>query len=150
MYFEDFIAGQQIVTPEKKITALELDAFLDIFGLHLPMFVSDQGAQTNGHAQRLVPGPMILSSAMGLVRKTGWFDHVVALLELSDVHFEKPLYPEHPVKAAITVRKVKRTKNPERGLVILAFKVINQNNETVLRGKGKYLIRTRNRSNAST
>jgi len=148
MYFEDFVTGKQVLTPEKKITAFDLDAFLEIFGLHLPMFMSDQSAQRIGHEQRLIPGPMILSAAMGLVKKTGWFDHVVALVELNDLYFEKALYPGHSVKADITVEKIKPTKNPKRGLVVLALKVINQKGESVLSGKGKYLIRTRYQSNA--
>ena len=148
MYFEDFVTEKRIVTPEKQISANDVDAFLDIFGLHLPMFMGDQGAQRIGHEQRLVPGPMILSAAMGLVKKTGWFDHVVALLELNDVHFEKALYPGHAVKADITIKKTRRTQNPKRGLVVLAFKVINQNDEVILSGEGKYLIRTRHPSSS--
>ena len=143
MYFEDFVTGKQALTPERKITAFNLDAFLDISGLHLPMFLSDQGAQRIGHEQRLVPGPMILSVAMGLVKETGWFDHVVAVVELDEFLFKKALHPEHSIKAEITVKNIKRTQNPERGLVILAFKVINQNGEMVLSGRGRYLMQTR-------
>ena len=143
MYFEDFVTGQQALSPEKKITAASLDAFLDISGLHLPMFLSDQGARGVGHEQRLVPGPMILSIAMGLVKETGWFDHVVAVVELDEFRFTKALHPEHSIKVEITVKNIKRIQNPERGLVILAFKVINQNGEMVLSGKGKYLMQTR-------
>jgi len=143
MYFEDFVTGKQTLTPERKITSFNLDAFLDISGLHLPMFMSDQGAQRIGHEQRLVPGPMIFSVAMGLVKETGWFDHVVAVVELNELHFKKALHPEHSVKAEVTVKKINLTKNPERGLVNLAFKVINQDCELVLSGEGKYLIQKR-------
>jgi len=66
MYFEDFVIGKQALTPERRIAVTHLDAFLDISGLHLPMFLSDEGAQRFGHEKRLVPGPMILSIAMGL------------------------------------------------------------------------------------
>jgi itaconyl-CoA hydratase len=143
MYFEDFAAGKQTITPERKITAFNLDAFLDISGLHLPMFMSDEGAQQIGHEQRLVPGPMILSVAMGLAKETGWFDHVVAVVEFDELLFRKALHPEQYIKAEITVKNTKLTQNPERGLVILAYKVINQNGEMVLSVQGKYLMQTR-------
>ena len=143
MYFEDFVAGKKAFTPERKITAKNLDAFLDICGLHLPMFMSDEGAQVMGHRQRLVPGPLILSMAMGLVKEIGWFDHVVAVIAFEDLRFRKALHPEQSVKAEIRVKDIKLTRNPERGLVVLTYKVFNQNSEMVLSAEGKYLIRTR-------
>ncbi len=145
MYFEDFFVGKQILTPEKKITETHLDAFLDISGLHLPMFISDEAARRIGHGQRLVPGPMILSVAMGLVKETGWFDHVVAVAEFQDLRFIKALHPGQSIKAEVTVEHASLTKNPERGLVTLVYEVTNENNEVVLTAKGKYLMQTRRR-----
>jgi acyl dehydratase len=143
MYFEDFVVGRQTATPERKITVLDLDAFLDISGLHLPMFSSDESAQRIGHEKRLVPGPMILSVAMGLVKETGWFDHVVAVVEFEELRFRKALHPGQSIKAEITAQDTKLTQNPERGLVTLAYKVTNENGEVVLEAKGKYLMQTR-------
>ena len=140
MYFEDFVPGKQALTPERKITASNLDAFLDIAGLHLPMFMSDEGAQQVGHEQRLVPGPMILAVTMGLVKEIGWFDHVVAVIAFDELRFRRALHPEQSVKAEVIVESTKPTQNPERGLAVLAFKLINQNEETVLTARGKYLI----------
>jgi len=143
MYFEDFVVGRRTVTPEREITIANLDAFLDISGLHLPMFLSDESAQRIGHEKRLVPGPMILSLAMGLAKETGWFDHVVAVVEFDELRFTKALHPGQSIKAEITVKHTKRTQNPERGLVTLAYKVTNENDEVVLSAKGKYLIQAR-------
>ena len=143
MYFEEFVTGKQVVTPERKITDSNVDSFLDVSGLHLPMFMSDEGAQQIGHARRLVPGPMILSVAMGMARETGWFDHVVAVVEFEELRFTKALHPGHSIKAEITVQHSQPTRNPERGLVVLAYKVNNQNGEMVLSARGKYLMQTR-------
>ena len=46
-------------------------------------------------------------------------------------------------RVVITVKDIKLTRNPERGLVDLTFKVFNQNSEMVLSAEGKYLIQTR-------
>jgi acyl dehydratase len=143
MYFEDYVIGKQTTIPERRITAIHLDAFLDISGLHLPMFLGDEGAQQIGHEQRLVPGLLILSVAMGLIRETGWFDHVVVVVEFDELRFRRTLHPEQSIKAEITVKETKLTQNPERGLVTLAYKVINENDEVVLSANGKYLMQTR-------
>jgi len=143
MYFEEFIAGKQAITPERKITASNLDAFLDIAGLHLPMFMSDEGAQKIGHEQRLIPGPMILAFTMGLVKEIGWFDHVVAVIAFDELRFRRALHPDQSVRAEVIVERTKPTQNPKRGLVVLAFKVINQKEETLLSARGKYLVQKR-------
>lgn len=140
MLFEEFIHGKQTISPFRKISASDLDAFLNISGLHLPMFMDDESARNLGHQRRLVPGPMIFSLAMGLVHKTGWFDHVVAVLAFEPLRFEKAVHPEDSLKIRITVQDSRQTRNPNRGLVFLAFDAFNQKEEIVLSAVGKYLI----------
>ena len=107
------------------------------------ILINFEEAQKMGHRQRLVPGPMTFSVAMGLVEETGWFDHVLAALEFDELRFKKALHPEHSVKVEITVKDNKLTRNPKRGLVDLSFRVFNQDNEIVLSTEAKYLIKTR-------
>ena len=143
MYFEDFITGSSILTPERKITTGDLDAFIAISGLSLPMFMRDEDARAVGHPKRLIPGPMILSVAMGLVNKTGWFDHIVAVVAFDALRFLKPVHPGHSIRAHITIDHTKATTNPNRGLVALAYEVVNQDKDTVFSTLGKYLMQTR-------
>ena len=42
MYFEDFIAGNSILTPEREITTEDLDTFIEVSGLYLPMFMREE------------------------------------------------------------------------------------------------------------
>lgn len=140
MYFEDFQIGLEIVTPQRTVTAEELDAFIDITGLHIPMFLDDESAQELGHPRRLVTGPMILAVAMGLVRASGWFDQVVAVLEFTDMRFRRAVHPGDTLKAGITVLETRPTSHPERGLVVLSYMITNQDDVTVLDMKGTYLF----------
>jgi acyl dehydratase len=141
MYFEDFHTGLETVTPQRTVTAGELDAFIDITGLHLPMFLNDEGAQELGHPRRLVTGPMILAVAMGLVRASGWFDQVVAVLEFTDMRFRKAVHPDDTLQVHIAVRETRPTSDPQRGLVVLDYAVTNQDDISVLEMKGTYLFR---------
>ncbi|MFH0729468.1 MAG: MaoC/PaaZ C-terminal domain-containing protein [Pseudomonadota bacterium] len=143
MYFEEFEIGKKTVTPAKQITAEALDTFLDISGLHLPLFMNDEAAQGIGHKKRLTPGPMILSLTMGLVKETGWFDHIVAVLEFEQLRFLKAMHIGDTIQAEMTVKFTKPTKNPNRGLVILSYLGFNQAGDNVLSADGKYLMQTR-------
>lgn len=150
MFFEEFAAGSRILTPVREISAADLDDFIRISGLHLPMFMQDQAAREVGHPHRLIPGPMILSVAMGLVKATGWFDHIVAVVAFDDLRFLKPVHPGNTVQAEITVDHAKPTRNPSRGLVALAYRVMNQDHETVFSTRGKYLMLTRTADKQTT
>jgi 2-methylfumaryl-CoA hydratase len=142
MYFKDFEPGLGTTTPERTITAEELDAFLDITGLHIPMFLSDSRAKEMGHSRRLVTGPMILAVAMGLVRESGWFDQVVAVLEFSEMRFLKAVHPGDTLQVHIKVLEGRTTRDPGRGLVVLSYVVTRQDSIPVLEMKGTYLFRT--------
>jgi|GEM_PF-159022 len=141
MYFEDFHTGQHIRTEARTVTAGELDAFLDLAGLHLPMFLHDEGAREVGHPRRLVTGPMILAVALGLARAHGCFDQVVAALEFNHVRFLRAVHPGDSLRVAITVLETRPTRDPDRGLVRLDFNALNQEGATVLAMQGSYLFR---------
>ncbi|MCB2204128.1 acyl dehydratase [bacterium] len=141
MYFEDFSEGLTVTTPERTVTAEELDVFLDVAGLHLPMFLHDEGAQEIGHPRRLVTGPMILAVAMGLVRASGWFDQVVAVLEFTNMRFLRAVHPGDTLRVDIEVRETRATSRPDRGLVKLTYAVYRQNDDRVLEMDGTYLFR---------
>ncbi len=142
MYFESFYPGLRTTTPQRTITTTELDAFLELADLHLPMFLHDEGAREVGHQRRLVTGPMILAVALGLVRVHGWFDQVVAALEFNEMRFLKAVHPGDTLQAHITVQETRRTRDSGRGLVLLAFDIRNQDDITVLEMQGRYLFRT--------
>lgn len=149
MHYESFHPGLSTVTPSRTVSAEELDAFLDIAGLHLPMFLDDEGAREVGHPRRLVTGPMILAVALGLVRAHGWFDQVVAVLEFNEMRFLKAVHPGDSLRAAITVMETRPTRDPGRGLVVLSFDIRNQDEVTVLSMKGTYLFRRTPNAEAS-
>lgn len=143
MYFEEFEIGKKTVTPEKQFTADALDTFLEVTGLLLPIFQKDEMAKAIGHKQRLIPGPMVLSVTMGLVKPTGWFDHIVAVLEFEHLRFLKAVHVGHTIHAGIRVKQTKATRNPDRGMVVLSYSAFNQDGEQVLSADGKYLMQTR-------
>lgn len=143
MYFEEFEVGKQAITPARKVNADDLDQLIELTGLNLSLFKSDEAAQKIGHPQRLMPGPIIVSYAMGLVCAAGWLDQVVAVVGFDDLLFLKPVHPGHELKIEMTVKHTKLTKNPSRGLVVVAFRLLNQKDEVVLTADGKYLVQTK-------
>ena len=85
MYWQQLQPGLHLVSPEREITGEHIDGFVGSTGLDLAMFTSEEAARAEGHPKRVVPGLMVLSVAMGLVQRTGLFDHVVAVLGFEDM-----------------------------------------------------------------
>jgi acyl dehydratase len=107
------------------------------------MFINDSGAQAVGHVVRLAPGPLVLSLAMGLVRRTGWFDQVVAVAGFDELRFVKTVHPGDELRLKVEVKSAEPTHDPERGLVILAYTGFNQHNDIVLSSQAIYLYKCR-------
>jgi acyl dehydratase len=143
MYFEEFEPGKTIETPGRTITTEDIDSFIDLSGLDLAMFISDEGARAAGHSARLAPGPMVLSIAMGMVRRTGWFDQVVAVAGFDELRFIKTVHPGDELRLKIEVKQAEPTHDPKRGLVILAYTGFNQHDEIVLSSRAIYLYKRR-------
>jgi len=143
VYFEDFQIGTEYETPWRTITAQEVDAFVELSGLKLPMFLSDQGAARMGRSRRLVPGPMVLSLAMGLVFAAGLFAQVVAVTRFDGLEFLRPVYPSDTVGLRVRVLAARPDRKPGRGVVELGYRAFNQDQELVMRAKGTYLFRRR-------
>ncbi len=141
MYFEEFTPGRKIETPTITITLDDVDSFIELSGLDLAMFISDAGAQAMGHEARLVPGPLVLSKAMGLVRQTGWFDQVVAVAGFDGLRFLKPMHPGDELRLKVEVKEAQPTHDPDRGLVILSYTGLNQHGDIVLSSQAIYLYK---------
>lgn len=143
MYFEEFTPQTKITTPTRTITLDDIESFIKLSGLANPLFMSDQGAQARGHAQRLAPAPLQLSLAMGLCQQAGLFDHVVAVLGFDRMRFLKPVHPGHSISLKAAVLRARPTTRPDRGLVVLGYEMLNQNGEAVMRTEATYLMARR-------
>ncbi len=140
MHFEQFAAGQSFTSPARIITHQDLDAFVALSGLDLPMFMDDDGARSAGHSRRLVPAPLQLSLAMGLAKRTGVFDHVLAVAGFDDMRFLRPVHPGDSMVVDIKVTQTRRSHRPDAGLVVLEYSA-TVDGEPVMQAVGAYLMR---------
>jgi acyl dehydratase len=140
MYYEDFQPGARLKTPSRTVTAEDLSAFIDLSGLDNPLFTSDAAARERGHEKRLVPAPLQLSIAMGLCQKAGFFDRVVAVVEFKRLKLHRPVHPGDELTLTAEVLEAKPTSKPQRGLVVLAYDLANQDQATVLSAQAVYLM----------
>ena len=72
----------------------------------------------------------------------GSLDNIVFLnIYLTDMRFRRAVHPGDTLTAHITVADGRPTSDPERGLVLLSYEIMNQDDVKVLEMKGTYLFR---------
>lgn len=146
MFYEDFEPAAVHTTAARNVTADDIDRFIELSGLNNPLFTSAESARSLGHSGRLVPGPLQLSMAMGLVQQSGLFDHVVAVLEFERLRFLGPVFPGDTISLTASVVEKRPTSNPKRGLVVVDFNLANQGGKTVMSARARYLMARRDDS----
>jgi acyl dehydratase len=125
MFYEDFVVGREFKTGARTITGTDVDLFASITWAANPLFLSDEHARQRGFPNRITPGALIISYAIGLLYQTGLFEHLTALASIDRLFFKSPTYPGDMIKVSARVVEKKETKNPERGIV--KFEVVCQN-----------------------
>ncbi|MCB2226522.1 MAG: hypothetical protein KQH53_07565 [Desulfarculaceae bacterium] len=142
MYWQELQTGERLTSPEREISGEHIDGFVASTGLELAMFTSLDAAKAEGHPKRVVPGLMLLSVAMGLVQRTGLFDHVVAVMGFEDLRFTRWTYLGDRVTVEAEVLGL-APDNERRGKAVLQFSVSNQDGQLVARARANYLIQMR-------
>lgn len=125
--------GEVFATPSKTITQSEEELFCVITENKLPMFLSDEIARENGWEQRIVPGVLTFSIAIGLMESSGILDDVIAFLGSDDLRFVAPVHIGDTVHVEVELKDKKLSKGGSRGTVHYEWRAVNQDGKDVVR-----------------
>ena len=127
MYFEEFSLGDRFVTEKRTITETDIVNFVNMTGLHTPMFANmEYVRQETIFKERIAPGALVLSIAvaqwarMGLVHGTS-----LAMLGLQ-AKFTSPVKPGDTIGSEIDVISKHESTKTDRGSVDFRYAVKNQ------------------------
>jgi acyl dehydratase len=142
-HFEDFTAGSRLHTMHRTLTEPDMLAFVQLSGLFEELWLdAGKAARVGLGPGRLVPGYQTLAFAEGLVVLAGWMRNAAGMLGLTDVEWPAPARCGDTIHAEVEVVEARSTKKPERGLVVMQHRVLNQDGVVVLRYRSTRLIRT--------
>jgi acyl dehydratase len=133
VYYEELAAAQDTEFRSRRRTITETDAvaFTCMTGIMDPVFTDEVFAQENMFGGRIVPGPMVMTYAMGLADDIG-YGSVVAALGIDDARFVAPVRPQDTVHVISRVVHTRESKSrPDVGIVTLGHQVVNQHGTLV-------------------
>ncbi len=142
-FFEDYREGEQLETAGRTITEANIQAFADLSGDHNPLHLDPIFAAGGPFGVRVAHGLLGLSIASGLVAQTGIWDRTVLAFLGLDWKFIAPLHIGDTIKVFMRVAEKRKTRKPERGVVVFEASVRNQRDEAVQEGRWTLLVAIR-------
>jgi acyl dehydratase len=144
MYFEDFHAGQTFESQGRTITETDLVLFTgwswDTNPVHTDAAVSAEGR----FGERIAPGLMGMSVAMGLASRLGVFEGCsIALLAVEDWRFRRPILVGDTVSCRVEILEARETSSEENGVLRRRFSLLNQRKEIAQEGEIPLLVSRR-------
>jgi acyl dehydratase len=143
-YFEEFSVGERIATAGRTITEADLVNFgaltWDFNSIHTDAVYS-AGV---GFGQRVAHGALGFAYAIGLMVRTGVMEGtVLAFREVLEWKFSLPIVIGDTIHAEMEVEGTKPMPRLGGGTVTILVKVLNQRQETVMRGRLQVLFQSR-------
>ena len=143
-YFEDFTPGDVYKHwPGKTITEADNHIFTLITMNTNPLHIDEKYMSQHQHGQILVVGPLVLSLVVGMsVRQTS--GKAIANLVYEKVTHDGPTFHGDTIYGVSEVLDVVPSRSkPDRGIVCLESRGINQRGEKILSLERKFLVKRR-------
>ncbi|MFC4025208.1 MaoC/PaaZ C-terminal domain-containing protein [Oceanobacillus longus] len=146
LFYEDLLVGERFYSSGRTITEADVVNFAGLSGDYNALHMDAEYAKTTQFGERIAHGLLGLVVASGLFTKTELnsrlHESLIALLGV-DWKFTGPLYIGDTIHLEIEVISKRNTKKPDRGIVVLLRKVINQHGEVVQKGEIPMLLKTK-------
>lgn len=143
-YFEALAVGRRFATERRTVTDTDAVNFITAFGFFEPLFMdADYLRDQTPYTGRLVPGALTFSTAEGLTILTGIIHGTGLALLGVEMKILMPVYVGDTLMVEIEVVDRRETKKNDRGVVVFAQRVVNQNGDAVMAYTATRMIRRR-------
>ena len=140
-YFEEFEVGMSFTSPGRTVTESDIVSFAGLSGDYTQIHTDVEFSKQTPVGRRVAHGLLGLAIASGLAVRTGVLEGtVIAFREISDWKFVKPIFIGDTVRVVQNVLEVKALPRLGGGAINIGLKILNQNDEIVMKGIWKVLV----------
>lgn len=140
-YFEEFEPGMEFISPGRTVTESDIVSFAGLSGDYTQIHTNLEFSKTTPVGRRVAHGLLGLSIASGLATRTGVLEGtVIAFREISEWKFIKMVFIGDTVRVSLNVLETKELRRMGGGLVNIELRLLNQDDETVMKGIWKVLV----------
>ncbi len=145
LYFEEFEIGQQFRSPGRTVTEADVMTFAGLSGDYTTIHTDVEFSKNTPFGQRVAHGLLGMAIASGLAARTGVMEGtVIAFREIKDWKFSLPVFFGDTIHIVLEVKEKKAMPRLGGGSLIIAVDVLNQDDESVMKGHWNVLMRSKN------
>jgi acyl dehydratase len=143
-HFDELAAGETFTTAARTVTEGAVDLFAGLSGDFNPLHVDEEQARAGPMKGRVAHGMLVLALATGQANQLGIFEGTtLALLGMDRIRWTAPVRLGDTIHTELTVKELRVSSKPDRGVVLLAVAVRNQRGETVCEAEWTTLMARR-------
>lgn len=141
---EDFVVGEVRTSPARTVTETDVVTYSWVSGDTNPMHTDDVYARKSPVGARIAHGTLGMSIVTGLSARMGDFDGTaIAALGVDAWEFLGPIFIGDTVHLQTTIKSVRMTSKPDRGVVERLMELVNQDGTVVQRGIMRTMVYSR-------
>ena len=143
VYLEDIHPGDELVSEPRTITARDIDAFVELTGDDDPLHLDPAAVgEASPYDAPIAHGLMVTSISSG--QSTEADDWALGIYLEETRRFVAPVFVGDAIRTVSTVTDVRRSRSkPDRGVVTMRVRVLNQRDEVVQEGSDVVLVAAR-------
>ena len=144
LYLEEFALNVTHRTRGRTVGESDVSQFAGLVGDFNPLHVDEEFSRRSIFGGRVAHGPLVASTAIGLMSQLNWIDGTtLGLLDLA-WKFHAPVRLGDTISAKVTPLEARPSAaTPGRGVLKIGFEVLNQREEVVQTGAIVLLMRCR-------
>ena len=132
LYFEEFEVGAKYVSQGRTVTEGDVVAFAGLSGDYNPLHTDAKFAATTPFGERIAHGMLTVAMSTGMSNWTGIFaGTTIALLE-HNIKYTGAVKFGDTVHLEMEVTEKKETSKPDRGIINIAAKMLNDGAQVVV------------------
>lgn len=140
--YHDLAEGEPFTTPARTLDDAVVRTLVEAGGYTHPLFTDPEFAKSSAFGRTPLPGEATLLIMGGLVEQSGRFDEsVIALIELNAVRFVAPAFAGDTLRVEVEVLAKEPRPDGKRGTLVMAWRCLNNRDETVCEAVARMLFR---------
>jgi acyl dehydratase len=130
--FDQFNVGDVYVCQGRTVTEADVVNFAGISGDYNPLHINEEYGQATPFGGRIAHGVLVLAMATGQINQLGIFEGTTLALLQQTIKYLGPVRFGDTIHLESKIAEKKETSKPDRGILTLENKVVNQHGQTVI------------------